>query len=256
MRPFEVEPSSWPARPTRCRPRATDFGLSTWITRSTAPMSIPSSRLRGRDEARDPPRLQLLLDHDPLLARERAVVGARDLFLGELVQPHREPLGEAPVVDEDDRRAVLPRRARGAPGRSRARSSGRSPRSRRPSRRRPCTHGLGELVRGARARAGPRPGRRPRGRAPCACRRRRAGSGGRRRRSGRSPRAGAASPRGRSAATGSSSSASRRSSESARWAPRFVPATACTSSTITRLDRRAASRGPARSASGRATPAS
>ena len=44
MRPRETAPSSWPARPTRCRPRATDFGDSTWITRSTAPMSIPSSR--------------------------------------------------------------------------------------------------------------------------------------------------------------------------------------------------------------------
>ena len=45
MRPFETAPSSCPARPTRWRPRATDFGLSTWTTRSTAPMSIPSSRL-------------------------------------------------------------------------------------------------------------------------------------------------------------------------------------------------------------------
>ena len=43
MRPFETDARSWPARPTRCSPRATDFGLSTWITRSTAPMSIPSS---------------------------------------------------------------------------------------------------------------------------------------------------------------------------------------------------------------------
>ena len=42
--PFETEWRSCPARPTRCSPRATDFGLSTWITRSTAPMSIPSSR--------------------------------------------------------------------------------------------------------------------------------------------------------------------------------------------------------------------
>ena len=62
---------------------------------------------RGGDEARDPPRLQILLDDHPLLARERAVVRARNLFLGELVQPHRQPLGQAPVVDEDDRRAVL-----------------------------------------------------------------------------------------------------------------------------------------------------
>ena len=61
---------------------------------------------RGGDEARDLPRLQQLLDLDPLLARQRAVVGTRDLSLGQLVQPQREPLGQAAVVDEDDRRAV------------------------------------------------------------------------------------------------------------------------------------------------------
>ena len=36
-------PTWCPARPTRCRPLATLAGLSTWITRSTAPMSMPSS---------------------------------------------------------------------------------------------------------------------------------------------------------------------------------------------------------------------
>ncbi len=41
--PSRSAPSSWPARPIRWIPRATDFGDSTWITRSTAPMSIPSS---------------------------------------------------------------------------------------------------------------------------------------------------------------------------------------------------------------------
>ena len=45
IRPLDVAPSSCPALPTRWSPRATDFGLSTWITRSTAPMSMPSSRL-------------------------------------------------------------------------------------------------------------------------------------------------------------------------------------------------------------------
>ena len=79
---------------------------------------------RGRDEAGDLAGLEQLLDDDPLLARERAVVRARELLLGELVDAEREPLRQAPVVDEDDRRAVLPRRARGSPGRSRARSSG------------------------------------------------------------------------------------------------------------------------------------
>ena len=66
----------------------------------------PELERRGGDEARDPARLQILLDEDPLLAREAAVVGAGDLALGELVQAQREPLGEAAVVDEDDRRAV------------------------------------------------------------------------------------------------------------------------------------------------------
>ena len=61
----------------------------------------------GGDEARQLARLQLLLDDQPLLARERAVMGAGDGLVGELVEPQREPLGGAPVVDEDDRRPVL-----------------------------------------------------------------------------------------------------------------------------------------------------
>ena len=42
--PLLGSPTWWPARPMRWRPRATDVGLSTWMTRSTAPMSMPSSR--------------------------------------------------------------------------------------------------------------------------------------------------------------------------------------------------------------------
>ena len=45
MTPLLGAPTWCPARPTRWRPRATDVGLSTWMTRSTAPMSMPSSRL-------------------------------------------------------------------------------------------------------------------------------------------------------------------------------------------------------------------
>ena len=45
IRPFEVSPTLWPARPMRWSPAVTDFGDSTRSTRSTAPMSIPSSRL-------------------------------------------------------------------------------------------------------------------------------------------------------------------------------------------------------------------
>ena len=43
MRPRLTSPTPWPARPMRCRPRATDFGDSICSTRSTAPMSMPSS---------------------------------------------------------------------------------------------------------------------------------------------------------------------------------------------------------------------
>ena len=66
----------------------------------------PELEARGGDEAGDLPRLQELLDLDPLLAGERAMMRSRDLFLRELVQPEREPLGEPAVVDEDDRRAM------------------------------------------------------------------------------------------------------------------------------------------------------
>ena len=43
--PFDTAPTWCPARPTRGSPLATDGGDSTWTTRSTAPMSMPSSRL-------------------------------------------------------------------------------------------------------------------------------------------------------------------------------------------------------------------
>ncbi len=61
---------------------------------------------RRRDEAGDATGLEILLDELALLAGERAVVRSRDLLLGKLVEAQSEPLGEAPVVDEDDRRTV------------------------------------------------------------------------------------------------------------------------------------------------------
>ena len=64
----------------------------------------------------------------------------------------------------------------------------------------------------------------------------------RRRGSGRPPRSAARSRTARSAAPGGSSSSSSRSSDRARWAPRLVPATAWTSSTITVSTPRSASR--------------
>ncbi len=45
MTPLDTAPTWWPARPMRCSPLATLGGASTQATRSTAPMSMPSSRL-------------------------------------------------------------------------------------------------------------------------------------------------------------------------------------------------------------------
>ncbi len=65
----------------RCSPRATDFGDSTWITRSTAPMSMPSSSDDVATRHGIRPGFEVLLDLRPLLARERTVVRSRNLLL-------------------------------------------------------------------------------------------------------------------------------------------------------------------------------
>ena len=45
------------ARPTRCNPEDTDNGGAIWMTRSTEPMSMPSSRLDVATTQRNWPRL-------------------------------------------------------------------------------------------------------------------------------------------------------------------------------------------------------
>ena len=99
----EVVPSA--AHPLQApRHRLGAFDLDHEVDRTHVDPELERGR---RDEAGNLPRLQQLLDLDTLLACERPVVGPRDARVGELVEPHREPLGEAPVVDEHDRRAVL-----------------------------------------------------------------------------------------------------------------------------------------------------
>ena len=94
---------------------------------------------RGGHEAGKLARLEEVLDDEPLLASERAVVGAGDvvrlvsvvrLLGGELVQAHREPFRSAAAVHEHDRRAVLLDQAQqlgvdGGPDRARGRGLGR-----------------------------------------------------------------------------------------------------------------------------------
>ena len=114
-----MSPTLCPARPTRCRPLATEGGDSTWITRSTAPMSMPSSRLEVATTAGSLPGLQRLLDVGALLPGHRPVVRPRDRELraivtverrpvvGELVEPAAQPLGQPARVREHDRGLVL-----------------------------------------------------------------------------------------------------------------------------------------------------
>ena len=98
MRPFETSPTLWPARPIRCRPRG-DRLRRLDLQHEVDGAHVDAELERGgRDEARQLAGLQLLLDHEPLLARQRAVVRAGDLLLGELVQPQREPLRRARLL--------------------------------------------------------------------------------------------------------------------------------------------------------------
>ena len=105
-RPFVASPTWWPARPMRCRPAATDLATRPADEVDGAHVDAELER-RRRHEARQLARLQRLLDDQPLLAGQRAVVRAGERLLGQLVQPQRQPLGRAAVVDEDQRRAVL-----------------------------------------------------------------------------------------------------------------------------------------------------
>ena len=74
--PVLGSPTWWPARPMRCRPRETEPGDSTSTTRSTVPMSMPSSRLLVATMPRSRPALRsdstcsrCSRDSDPWCAR-------------------------------------------------------------------------------------------------------------------------------------------------------------------------------------------
>ena len=119
--PVLGSPTWWPARPMRWRPRETEPGDSTSTTRSTAPMSIPSSRLLVATMARRLP----LLRSDSTCRRcsrdERSVVRAHELLARELVEVRGEPLGGAARVAEHDASC-------GARGSARARAGARGAR--------------------------------------------------------------------------------------------------------------------------------
>src|SRR5207342_204245 len=68
----------------------------------------PELERARRDDRLQGAELELILDLEPLLARDRAVVRASELLAGELVETGREALGQAARVDEHDRRTVRP----------------------------------------------------------------------------------------------------------------------------------------------------
>src|SRR4051812_10423733 len=59
-----------------------------------------------RDERLDAPRLEIVLDLQALLTRDRAVMRVRDLLLGEIVHGRGDALGQTPAVHEDERAAM------------------------------------------------------------------------------------------------------------------------------------------------------
>ena len=106
--PFDGSPTWWPGAPDALQAgRDARRRLDEDDEVDGAHVDAQLER-RRRDERRDAAGLEVLLDLEPLLAGDRAVVGADQLLAGELVQALREPLGQAAAVREDDRAAVRP----------------------------------------------------------------------------------------------------------------------------------------------------
>ena len=101
--PRETCPTWWPARPTRCSAEATEGGDSICTTRSTAPMSMPSSRLDVATTQGSRPRLRsssisarCSLDTDPWWARAMTVGAPSDCPLAPIrAAGTRAPAGAA-----------------------------------------------------------------------------------------------------------------------------------------------------------------
>ena len=106
--PWAARSTPWPERPTRCSSVAMLFGDAIWQTRSTSPMSMPSSSDAVATSTCSLPGLQALLRVEPVLPGEAAVMGRDRVLAQPLGQVPRGPLREPAGVDEDQRGAVLP----------------------------------------------------------------------------------------------------------------------------------------------------
>ena len=142
--PRETAPTWWPARPTRCRPRRDArrrLDLDDEVDRAHVDAELEAA---GRDDGRQPPGLELLLDQRALLLADASRGGpgrarparrgwrrpgpsagpgcaaqpprlepgraarrrAAAALVPDLVEPRGQPLGQPPRVGEHDGRAV------------------------------------------------------------------------------------------------------------------------------------------------------
>jgi hypothetical protein len=106
-RPLGSPPTACPDRPTRCSSAAIERGEPSWQTRSTKPMSIPSSSDDVQTSAFRSPRFRPLLGVEPVFARHAAVMRSNRGLAEPVGEMARHPFGEPPSIDEDERRAVL-----------------------------------------------------------------------------------------------------------------------------------------------------
>ena len=107
MRPLGTRPSEWPARPTRCRRVAIERVAPTWTTRSTSPMSMPSSSDAVATSARSDPALSRRSASSRRSFDEAAVVAGDGLLAQDLRELRGDALGHLARVHEHECRAVL-----------------------------------------------------------------------------------------------------------------------------------------------------
>ena len=86
MIPRLTSPSRWPARPTRCNPAATRFGLWSCSDEIDRADVDPQLEGAGRDQRRQLAGFERALELEPPLARHRPVVRPRELRTARVVE--------------------------------------------------------------------------------------------------------------------------------------------------------------------------
>ena len=94
-RPLGSAPTQWPERPMRCSATAMERGEPIWQTRSTVPISMPSSSDAVATTARSSPLFSRRLGFQAQRAREAAVVRQHGVFAQPLGQMVRHAFGQA-----------------------------------------------------------------------------------------------------------------------------------------------------------------